>query len=349
MSKIKTRLVHKSNIAASLFQFITITLFLAWAFAFSKNNYVFKQVMPASQWMDYSPDQPERAVILDGEGGAIVVSQAFAPNWLLVQKIDRYGNVLWAEPGQARKLALDMPAQDAGHAPILLSDENGGAYIAYAYSVFNEQDGDWYYNYDVYVQHIAENFERLWGDRGIAVAASASVISEYPYGLIPDGKGGLFILYSGYSERQGPYGTKYVQHINESGELLWPDLGIMLTKNDTTGVQRILPDDKGGAFLFGYVNYAQRMNHNGEFLWSLPFVKTGLPKLSKLWLYKNIDYNSPTVTLVGNGIHAQKIVETNGVILWGENGKIWEQPNEPIPELTVVTKNGKGGAYMMNS
>ena len=169
---------------------IFITPFINAQVSFCKNNYNFKQVMSQSQWMDYSSDQPERAVILDGEGGAIVVSML---GGLFTQKIDRYGNVLWAEPGQARNVALFRAPQDAGYAPILLSDGNGGAYIAYAYSVWNEKEGGWWYNYDVYIQHIARDFERLWGDRGIAVAASDSVITEYPYGLIHDGKGGLFI------------------------------------------------------------------------------------------------------------------------------------------------------------
>ena len=179
-------------------------------------------------------------------------------------------------------------------------------------------------------------------------AANDSIISEYPYGLIHDGKGGLYILYSGYSEGQGPYGTKYVQHINESGELLWPDLGMVLTKNDTTGIQRILADDEGGAFLFGYVNYAQRINHNREFLWSLPFVKTGLPKFSRLWFFRNIEENSHYITIIGDFIGAQKISEDDGSLFWSENGTLWKPANKPNDGVTIITKNGKGGAYIFS-
>ncbi len=324
---------------------VLMLLLLDFSIVISQTNYTFKQVMPRSQWMDYSPDQPERAVILDDEGGAIVASVALGPVWLLVQKIDRYGNVVWAEPGQARKVALDTPYEDENYAPIMLSDGDGGVFITYAYCDVT-YDTLVYLQYDVYVQHISRNFERLWGDRGIAVAASDSIIQEYPYGLVKDGEDGLFILYTGHSEGQGAYGTKYVQHISESGKLLWADLGIILTKNDTAGVQRILPDDEGGAFLFGYENYAQRINHKGEFLWALPFVKTGLPKVTRLWLYRTIELNKPYITVIGNFVGAQKISENDGSIFWGENGKLWKPDNKPNSGPTIITKNGKGGAYI---
>lgn len=310
------------------------------------NNYIFKQVMPISQWMDYSPDKTERAVILDSEGGAIIISQTLGPWWLIMQKIDRFGNVIWSDHGTARKLIDNMSDSDAGFSPILVSDNKGGAYVAYAYAEFKENQGNWWYNYDVYVQHISNEFERSWGKRGIVVADNDSIIYEYPYGLIQDGKNGLLILYSGHSFGQGPYGTKYLQSIDANGEILWSDLGIMLTTNDTTGIIHIIPDNNKGAILFGMNNYGQRINHKGEFLWQLPFVKTGLPKCSRIWFFRELEQNIPTVTIVGDNVCAQKISEIDGSLFWGENGKLWEPAKEEIYSPPIITKNGNGGAYI---
>lgn len=223
-----------------IFQKIAMLLLLIivlFKSSLAQNNYKFKQVMPRSQWMEYRPDEPHRAVILDGEGGAIVASVALGPAWLLVQKIDRFGNVLWAEPGQARKVALDTPADDENYAPIMVSDGNGGVFIAYAYcDVTYDTLID--LQYDVYVQHIARDFERLCGDRGIAVSAIDSIIGKYPHGLVTDDEGGVIVLYQGPSESYYP--TMYLQRISSNGTILWNDLGKKVIEHDTLGVIRTL-------------------------------------------------------------------------------------------------------------
>jgi len=147
---------------------------------------------------------------------------------------------------------------------------------------------------------------------------------------------------------QGPYGTKFVQHINNNGELLWRDHGIILSKNDTTDIRQIFEDNKGGAFLLGYVNYAQRIDDHGEFLWPFPFIKTGLPKFTRLWVYGNTKLNSQYIIIVGNYIGAQKISKNDGSILWGERGRLWKPTNMPSSGPTIITKNGNGGVNIFS-
>ncbi len=309
-------------------------------------QFQFKQVMPRSQWMEYLPEEPNRAVILDGEGGAIVASVALGPTWLLVQKIDRFGNVLWANPGQARLVALNMPGDDENYAPIMVSDGNGGVFIAYAYANYKFNEVGYWYDYDVYVQHIARDFERLWGDRGIAVAAS-EVTEEYPRSLITDGKGGLFILFHGPLVEHS-YGSKYLQHINQNGELLWPTPGKLMSAPDTLGVVRMIPDGDGGAFLFGAIKYAQQTDHEGLFRWQVPYISTGLPHLWRQWIFRNIDKKNIMVAGYTKDLKhfaAQKISEENGTVLWGTEGKLWTPPNDD-KIYAIITPNGKGGAFI---
>ncbi len=332
-----------------IFQIILISLIATVQITSSASpSFHFKQVMPGgTQWMDYRPDEIHRAVILDGEGGAIVASVALGPTWLLVQKIDRFGNVLWADPGQARLVALNMPAEDDNYAPIMVIDGDGGVFITYAYANYKFNEVGYWYDYDVYVQHIARDFERRWGERGIAVAAS-DVTVEYPLALITDGNDGLFILFYGPVAVEHPYGTVYLQHINQNGELLWPTPGKVMSAPDTLGVVRMIPDGDGGAFLFGAIKYAQQTDHEGLFRWQVPYISTGLPHLWRQWIFRNIDGKNIMVagyTKDLKHVAAQKISEENGTVLWGTEGKLWTPPNDD-KIYAIITPNGKGGAFI---
>jgi hypothetical protein len=327
-----------------IFQIILISLIASVQITSSAlPPFHFKQVMPGgTQWMDYRPDEPNRAVILDGEGGAIVASVDYGSTGLLVQKIDRFGNVLWAKPGQARPVALNI------YAPIMVSDGDGGVFITYAYANYEFNEVGYWYDYDVYVQHIARDFERRWGERGIPVAAS-DFTGEYPLNLITDGNGGLFILFYGPVAIEHPYGTVYLQHINQNGELLWPTPGKVMSAPDTLGVIRMIPDDDSGAFLFGGIKYAQHIDHEGQFCWSLPYMSTGLPFLWRQWIFRNNEEKAIMVAgYTGDYKHfaAQKISEENGTVLWGTEGKLWTPPNYDKIFHAIITPNGKGGAFI---
>jgi len=299
--------------------------------------------------MDYSTDQPERAVIVDNDGNAFIVAQALGPNWLLIQKIDRYGDVLWAEPNTAQKVAINMSGDDAGYSPILVSDQNGGCYIAYAYGNFNslfEGQYLWFYDYDVYVQHITKDCERPWGSDGVVIAAKDSVTGEYPHGLAWAGDGGVFVLFSGEKTVQGsPFPTTYVQRLSLNGELMWSEYGNIISAVDTFGVTRILSDENGGAFLFGNSDYAQRLNAEGEFMWSLPFISTGLPKFSKFWIFRSFEEFNSSITVIGGWIAAAQFSFLEGSVFWRSDIDAW------IPEehrFSYITSNGKGGQYIFH-
>lgn len=305
---------------------------------------IFKHVLPRSQWIDYSPDRPERAVILDGEGGAIVVSQSLY-EFLLIQKIDRYGNNIWADSGQGRLVALNTPPQDAQYAPILLSDGDGGAFLAYAYSEWKMADFGWWYNYDVYVQHFAREFARGWGDWGVAVAADDSITTEYPFGFVSDGVGGCIVLYSGPGK--GPYATMYMQRLDQNGKFIWPDSGVKITENKE--INHILADGKGGGFLISSIDYAQQFNNDAQLLWQLPYVHTGI-SLRRVWILRNNADIEKNIIVIGNThnykqIAAQKIFENSGKILWADSGRVWTPPDgQKI--WPIITSNGKGGAFI---
>ncbi len=324
-----------------IFQVILISLIASIQITFSASpSFQFKQVMPRSQWMSDSPDQPERIVVLDSQGGAIIVSNPLTGQ-LITQRIDRYGNTLWGDPNQLNEIFLRKNQNDHGFSPILLSDGTGGVYVAYAYSIFVIDEGKWWYNYDVYVQHLSSAGIRLWGEQGAAVSTHEK--ADYPYGIFPNEQNGVVIYYS--APPVNNQANRNIQLIEINGNILWPK-GKEIISNDTSGVIRLFPLGDKTALLLGYRNYIQRISTEGEFIWPAPFISPGI-NLYRKWIFKT---SESEILLIGNStdyrkINAQKLVLEDGTILWGVNGRSWV-PSDSTKIWPIITPNGKGGAYI---
>jgi hypothetical protein len=318
--------------AAVIFLFDMITVVLA-----QTDSSHLKLVLPLTTWESFTASHPERNAISDGQGGAIVVGKARGLPYLIIQRIDRYGQVMWSEPGQARQVILDLQPGEAGYGPILLSDGQGGAFVAYAIADIFEN------NYDLYIQHFSATFERLWGDRGLVVAGD-STKNEYPLNLAPDGEGGVLLFYSGPSST--PYAATYVQRFDENGQPVWENNGNRLT--DSRTYDYALPDGSGGAYLFGSELGGQHISSTGEFLWQQSAVPIGFD-FGEAWLFfKN--HNQPVITLVANShfftrVVTQQFSAIDGARLWGETGRYWMTPDSS-KVFPVITENGKAGAFI---
>jgi hypothetical protein len=306
-----------------------------------------KLVLPRTQWYEFDASHPERNVISDGEGGAIVIGKARGLPFLIIQRINRYGQVLWSEPGQARQVALGLQGYEEGFQPILLSDGQGGAFVAYA--IGTEFIPPLYHN--LYLQHFSANFDRLWGDRGLSVVPDSATPfngkSEWPRNIVPDGEGGVLLFYDGPST--SVYGATYVQRVNAQGQPVWENNGIRLTEEYTFNYA--IPDGQGGAYLFGVGTGGQHVSKDGELLWPKPAVPVGFV-FSNARIFLDI-VNPQTITLIGNtvfsirivGIAAQRFSAATGERLWGESGRSC-MPPDSSGLSAVITGNGKGGAYI---
>lgn len=301
-----------------------------------------KLVLPRAQWYEFNASYPERNVISDGEGGAIVIGKARGLPFLIIQRINRYGQVLWSEPGQARQVALGYQGYEEGFQPMLLSDGQGGVFVAYA--IGTEFIPPLYYN--LYLQHFSANFDRLWGDRGLSVVPDSATPfngkAEWPVNLVPDGEGGVLLFNRGPSS--SVYGSTYVQRINAAGQLLWENNGKRLTEEYIYNYA--IPDGQGGAYLFGVGAGGQHVAKDGELLWPKPSVPIGFDfGNTKLFLENT---TPPTITLIGGiqvGLVAQRFLTVDGTPLWGNSGRSWITP-DTSKVFPVITENGKGGAYI---
>ena len=65
-----------------------------------QHNYKFKKILPPGQWSEYSHDKSHHAVLLDEQGNTFIISQI--SGLLVIQKINAFGELLWAHPDEMR-------------------------------------------------------------------------------------------------------------------------------------------------------------------------------------------------------------------------------------------------------
>ena len=307
----------------------------------------FKKLLPRSQWSDYSADIPHSAVLIDEQGNTFVISQRLGPIHLVMQKISPDGELLWANPNIGLNISPGMLYGDAGFAPKLVSDDKGGIFVLYAYSTFNSIDGDWWYDYDVYLQLVDSDGNLLFGDKGIAILANSGVITEYPVDLVADGNGGVFALYSG--KRSCPWGRRYLQHIDSLGNQLFVEPGINVSECDTVGLTRIVPAGDSDYFLLGVKNCLQKISKDGEILFPLPGLKTGLNDLTKMYFFNTSDNE---YVVLGNNYYEKTILgqkfDGNGNLMWGDHGVSYTWPDS-IHSSSIISESDNSRYYVFSS
>ena len=141
--------------------------------------------------------QIEPQATASSDGNAIVAWEDWrAGHRIYAQKIDEEGNLLWDAEGVAVS-----PIEQYQDEPLICSDEEGGAYIAFSsYS-------------SIYVQRISSDGRRPWG------AEATSVGGGGLYGVVEDGAGGCIVMW--YSGMISSNKNIESARILPSGELDW--------------------------------------------------------------------------------------------------------------------------------
>lgn len=205
--------------------------------------------------------QAPRAVS-DGKGGAIICwsDERTAENFsrIHVQRIDRDGYVRWLENG----IAIS-PVLDSNNKPEIISDDAGGAIIAWV----DTRDG----NLDVYAQRIDSSGNALWTAEGVPVATGS--LDQIDPKLATDGQHGAIVTWSGHSGTSED-GHIYAQRIDGNGNRVWnPELSLSFS-DQFEATPCIASDGSGGAYIAwvfynnaAYDVIAQRVNSSGFQLW----------------------------------------------------------------------------------
>ncbi len=175
------------------------------------------QVLPSTN------TQKNPVVLPDGSGGCFLAYfDDNAPFGAFVQHYDINGLPLL--PGRGRKLVSHISNfwDD-------LSMVTDGQFLFCTMTLEKPAT-----NEQVYAQKLDLNLNLLWDTTGIAVSPSAN---EYQNrSCLPDGQGGLTVLFTRYSSSINQY--LRVQHLDGIGNLLWSANGIELNTGQPTGEGR---------------------------------------------------------------------------------------------------------------
>ncbi|MFQ5677290.1 MAG: hypothetical protein ACE5G1_15460, partial [bacterium] len=203
-------------------------------------------------------------IISDGAGGAYIVYQdsPALQRQLWVQWLDKYGFVRFPDNG------IQVSAADRNQTPyyFLVSDSTGGLIVVFQdfQVIGNETVGA------VYAQRIDSTGVKLWGEAGVEVSSLAD--NKGPVSACSDGSHGVFVFWGEDADSSG-VPELWGQRVNSTGELLWPDNGVVITEEFTSFNVAILnpavSDDENGAFIL-YSDSSgtklQRINSQGDFV-----------------------------------------------------------------------------------
>ena len=215
---------------------------------------------------------------------------------IYAKKIDKNGNDLW--DGDGTPIVIAPGRQED---PILVSDDNGGAYVIWVDYRDEPEYGD------IYAQHINSSGDLSWDIQGVPLTVVPG--KQVSPNMSKDGLGGAFVIWNDLSV--STLGHVYGTHItNNSEDIIAPGTGVPLISSDYshTGVS-IEVAQAGSAIMVWTDNrnldntdldiYGQRIDVDCNTLWSAP-EEGGIPMCSfdSVQQYTKVTYYNEEVSVV---------------------------------------------------
>jgi hypothetical protein len=208
-----------------------------------------------------SNDQLSPTIVSDGSSGAIITWQdKRGSNFdIYAQRVDDNGNTLWTKDGVAI-----CTASDHQFVPFIVSDEVGGAIIAWT----DSRSGD----RDIYAQRVDGSGSVQWTPNGVAIC-TASNDKGWPT-IVSDEVGGAIIAWD--DSRSGDWDI-YAQRVDGSGSVQWAANGVEICNVPGGGADHaIISDGSSGAIITWkdyrgasqYNIYAQLVDGSGNVQWT---------------------------------------------------------------------------------
>lgn len=305
---------------------------------------------------------------LSGDGVIIVWGNEQVDPWgpnpqnsnVFVQRFDALGNPQWAG---------DMPVSTVLSQkmfPVIVADNNGGAFVCFSDSRNSDKDQAGYYtNFDIYMQHLDSNGQRLWGmqdsiltnEAGSQMTYEAYTSVFYSNSIVQDGAGGFVVVFI-----NADGSALYAQRVHSNGSRAWASATAFIGEYNTKYTLRVIPDGQNGIVATwhtvppsGRFVYAQRVAADGSLPWasspliinsatdwqSLPtpvgIAEDGMGNYVFAWLN---DFYTDNVA----ELKVQK-VSPNGSFLWNSNGVvIYNQPEDAMQGMQgpVMVKSTAG-------
>lgn len=296
-----------------------------------------------AQWVEFGTpvcqfgsDQWYQELAPDGQGGMIVVYESGVPTDIYAQRLDAFGNPLWAAGG----VPVCNWANYQGR-PCIVADGQGGAVIAW----FDWRNG----NTDIFAQRLDKDGNRLWTTGGVALCTQTA--AQWNPRCATDGAGGAIVA---WKDERGADADIYAQRIDQGGTVRWTADGVQLTNAPLwqDNVQ-VVADGYGGAIFVwqgGDVSI-QRVDAYGTVQWGatgkvidvLADVPNN-PVISEETPYGFFLAWEARGGAVDDGIYAQRI-DLYGNTRWAGGGLLVnDQANDQ--ELPALAYDGRGGVII---
>lgn len=247
-----------------------------------------------------------------------------------------------SDPNINNAICTATGGQDA---PQIVTDGRGGFIVAWE----DHRGSDW----DIYAQRVDALGNPSWTANGVAICTATG--DQTVPDLVSDGLGGAIII---WYDRRGSRGDIFAQHIDASGNRVWPGSGVAISAaTGDKGNPTIVSDDSGGAIIAWQDSragsshiYAQRVTGSGAARWTTNGV--GICTATG-------DQARPMIVTDGSGgaiitwsdrrdvnwnVYAQR-VNASGLVQWTTDGvAICTMPI--VQESPSIVYDGSGGAII---
>jgi hypothetical protein len=235
----------------------------------------------------------------------------------------------------------------------ITTDGHGGGIIAWA-GDRNYPSGLDNGAFDIFVQRIDANGDRMWAQGGVVLTTPTSAhpasVQQYPR-IVPDGAGGAIVAWVVIQRATGGQaGGVRIQRLDAAGAPQWGANGVVVYGGATQDEVQLTGDGAGGAIvawaqyisLNTYGLRAQRLNGNGVPQWTAAICNDGFRFLNSIVAD---DAGGAIIAWQdADDIFAQRI-NAAGTPEWGVNGVgvSLAAGNQSWP---VLSRDGSGGAFV---
>lgn len=286
-------------------------------------------------------NQWEPAITSDQQGGAIITWSDYRSGGadIYAQRINGSGQVQWQANG-----VMVCDENRGQNVPVIVSDENSGAIIAWQDNrgAFGTYD-------DIYAQRVDSSGNMVWTQNGVWIHDNIGE-ERYPQ-IVPDGNGGAIVSWWTLGNHI------YAQKINSSGGLMWSSTGVRVSINGTNyPVFKLVSDENGGAIIVwrGVIQdiSARRIDSSGNYMWS--------DTSETIVCINSGNQETPHAASDGNGgvyvtwvdgraggnpdIYGQHVSVT-GNLMWSDDGILLSDYHTYIPSPKVISNPGNGAYF----
>ena len=272
-------------------------------------------------------------------------------------------NAQWSSDPAENTLIMDSIGEQV--LPKIVVNDNGESFISW----FSEFDD---LNYDVYMQRLDANGNKLWAEDGLLISNHTTMSWVTDYDLIIDNDGCAVLV---TQDLRTGGSNVYAYRMSPDGEFLWGDDGIALT-NDTDfnpSPRAVVTQD--GNIVFAWESdpedttqfakiYLQKLSTEGQLLWEnnviisndtmdimIPYFHTLIPSEdnSTIIVWVETVFNDTTGG-TGNWPnmypYAQKI-DSDGNFVWQSKVAINTLDNMPLkPFMPSLVSDGNSGFFI---